>query len=466
MLRNTVDQTQEITNRQRFPKNNSFCYRWRILDDFSRSIDRQMFHLKVAGAGNHRSLLADKILQLYKGRYHGTRQDLIVELAQDAMKFLEKRRFENHKLSKAEVMLSKATTELMDRVFNTLLAFSTELNSLLGLSELFMTATEPEVKKRSNNSETSIAVSVQAHLSTSLYRLVIEGKTDSISFYVIPSDNILALPEISLHYEAIAVWRPQITAQGQVYWLSTAGILTEEMVDVSCAELLRKLLETTQERLAPSERLGREENCGFDLLEVDPWMQTQSSAAIEADFNQKSGHALANDENGFEYETDDSGWNHLEDVPNQAFDKKHVYANRFGDPSANPYSNMPSVSMSISTDAEPARHTLSSEGTRTDSVPSLATLLRESGNFSAQGEATQDVVLEPAIVRDAVIVEDPEVLTPGMIGAPQAQNEPNFDLKKEYFADTPESKKASKKGMASKRSTKKSNSKRGKRQGR
>lgn len=306
-MRNSYE-LQEVTNRQKFPKNNYFCYRWRVLDNFNKSIERRMFQLQVQGAGNNVTLLSDRILQLYKARHHDGRKDLIVDLAQDAMGFLHRRRQEHQMNSKIEVMLSKATASLMDRTFNTFLAFSTELNSLLGLSELFITATEPEVTKRSNQSATSIATCVQCHIATSLFRLVMEGRGDKISFYMIQSDNILALSDIT-RFEPIAVWQAQFAAEDRIYWVCSSGVMTEGMLDVACAELIRNLVETTQEAISPKHTYKKTDLQNFELEESDPWLQ------------------------------------------------------------------------------ETPVHTISSEGTRTDSVPSLATLYKESGIFEAvEGE--------------------------------------------------------------------------------
>ncbi|MBX9669024.1 MAG: hypothetical protein K2X93_15475, partial [Candidatus Obscuribacterales bacterium] len=210
-MRNPMD-ANEVRNRQHFPKNNLFCYRWRVLDNFNKSNDRQAFHLSHQTADNHFSLMSDKFLQLYKSRLTSSRNDLIVDLAQDAIKFLNRRKHEHFELTKVEVMLSKAVQELMERVFNTLLSFSTELNSVLGLSELFIAATEPEIKKRSNSSEASIALYIQAHLSTSLFRLVMEGRHDHICFYLIPADNIMAIQDLARQYEPVAAWKAQFAS--------------------------------------------------------------------------------------------------------------------------------------------------------------------------------------------------------------------------------------------------------------
>lgn len=139
MLRNSVD-LEELKNRRSFPKNNYFCYKWRIKDHFNRSIDRQIFHLRALGASNDVSLVNDRIMQLYKSSFGSSRKDLIVDLARDAMSFLDRRRSDQKRQQAKELRLSTATIELVQYASNVLLGFSTELNSLMGLSELFITA--------------------------------------------------------------------------------------------------------------------------------------------------------------------------------------------------------------------------------------------------------------------------------------------------------------------------------------
>ena len=221
------------------------------------------------------------------------------------MQFLDRRRQDNNKNSKAELLLSKATQGLMDRTFNTLLAFSTELNTLLGVSELFIIATEPEVTKRVTEGTTSHATCIQSHIATTQFRIVIEGKHDTISFYMIPADSILAHgADMQARYQPISTWTAQFAAQDQVYWVSANGVMTEGMLDTACAELIRILIDATQEAIAPHHAVVKREMNNFELEEVDPWVQ------------------------------------------------------------------------------ENQNHTISSEGTRTDSVPSLASLYAESGVFA------------------------------------------------------------------------------------
>lgn len=269
MLRNSVD-LEELKNRRSFPKNNYFCYKWRIKDHFNRSIDRQIFHLRALGASNDVSLMNDRIMQLYKSSFGSSRKDLIVDLARDAMSFLDRRRSDQKRQQAKELRLSTATIELVQYASNVLLGFSTELNSLMGLSELFITASEPEAKKLGACGE-GITHVVQAGFSTNSFRLVIEGRLECINFYLVPADSLLTLNEIAMNYEPLEKWRSLIGDTGAVQWYSGGQAIAEDMVEVICSELLRALLAATQERLMPELESVAADESFFELSAPAPW---------------------------------------------------------------------------------------------------------------------------------------------------------------------------------------------------
>ena len=269
MLRNSVD-LEELKNRRSFPKNNYFCYKWRIKDHFNRSIDRQIFHLRAQGASNDVSLMNDRIMQLYKSSFGSSRKDLIVDLARDAMSFLDRRRSDQKRQQAKEMRLSTATIELVQYASNVLLGFSTELNSLMGLSELFITASEPEAKKLGACGD-GITHVVQAGFSTNSFRLVIEGRLECINFYLVPADSLLTLNEIAMNYEPLEKWRSLIGDTGNVQWYSGGQAIAEDMVEVICSELLRLLLAATQERLMPELESVAQDESFFELSAPAPW---------------------------------------------------------------------------------------------------------------------------------------------------------------------------------------------------
>lgn len=491
MLRSSNELT-EVTNRQKFPKNNYFCYRWRILDYFSTSADRQKHQQELLVGGKDRSLLSDKILQLHKARYQGSRQDLIADLAQDAMQFLDRRRKESRKTSEESRLFFKAIRDLMQRTFKTLLAFSTELNTLLGLSELFITASEPEVAGRVNNDETMPYV--QCSLSTTLFRLLVDGRRDSIAFYLLPTDNIGALTDLG-PYAPVVEWKAQVNSQKGVFWVSETGALTGEMLEVACAELLRLLLGATQEMLSPNKEVD-ERNANFDLMEVDPWINGgPSSDTMSSDFEAKSGFNLAEPiQSKFEIKKNRDSWKRVNDAPVSTFAQPaSIPASKPFVPETQAYSITISTNYQSAPAAIPTQSAntdtakaISSESTRTDSVPSLQSLINQSGEYStalqnapiavepvilaAQEKETPAAALETESAPNAVQqkrsgqVEAPPAnifSSQSLIFNAQKSTAPKatYDLKAEYFA---EPQKNAGKGVANKRSTRKLNSKKNK----
>ena len=270
MLRHLISK-QEVENRRNFPKNNYFSYQWRVKDHFNKSIDRQMFHLSVHGADNHKSLMNHKVLQLHKSRFTGNRRDLVVNLAQDAMAFLDKRREEHSKSSKEQVLYSSSMTGLVENSFNLLLSCATELNTILGLSELFITATEPNLEVQDKTKET-VCSYTQCRFSTSLFSLVMEGRRERIKFYVVPADELISMDEVGVQYEAVSTWVGKLHENGDVTWKSQGMELNDDMLEISAIQLLGKLIDKTKERLTPVEKQEKADQ-EYALFEEDPWMK-------------------------------------------------------------------------------------------------------------------------------------------------------------------------------------------------
>lgn len=271
MLKNYMDVNEEVKNRNnKFPKNNYFGHKWRVKDGFSKSIDRERFHQNIMGGTQYKTLMNNKILSLYKSRYNRSRSDLIVDLAHKAMIFLEKRRYQKFTDAQTEVLLTNHTRGLVERVYNTLFAFTTELNSLLGLSELFVTATEPTLTGKENGRAT-VDSKTLARFSTNLFSLYIEGTKDHVKFYVLPADDLLALVDASLEYEATCTWEATLLRDQQVQWHDKNGPLTDELLEITCVELLNQLLEKTKERIMPSRMVAEAKGANFAYNAPDPW---------------------------------------------------------------------------------------------------------------------------------------------------------------------------------------------------
>ncbi|MBX9671599.1 MAG: hypothetical protein K2X93_28680, partial [Candidatus Obscuribacterales bacterium] len=196
-------------------------------------------------------------------------------------------------------------------------------------------------------------------------------------------------------------------SQGHVYWLSPAGVLTEEMIDVACAELLRHLIETTQEAIAPGctgepvDHTYRH----YDISDADPWTQESPYDQV-ADLMRESIQfepTLSIDRPGDRsVPRQTQKWNVLnESTSRVAADCNNVVISEPGcfsltitnaneDDRCSPFPRSVHAS-----DHSGDRSFAKCDGTTTDSVPSLNSLLKESGVFTT---APDKVSQKPAFV--------------------------------------------------------------------
>ncbi len=328
MLRNYVSQ-DETTNRIQFPKNNFFAYRWRIKDQFNNSIDRQKSHLRLLGGGQDATLLNSRILNLYKSRHNTTcKTDSIADLAQKTLAFLEERRQTQKKISETEVVLATHVRRLLERCYNTLFAFATELNTILGLSELFITNTDPVITNQLNGKPTVHSL-LLARLSTNSYSLFMEGTKDKIKFFLLPVEEILSLKDVSSHYNTIACFKAKLEADKSVTWWHDEDLLDDDMVDICCVELLNALIDATKDILVPpnpdDDPVNKE---SFSLFDPEPWNveamlrhHSQKNREIDEDnvdeLKRIAERVEAPAQATFEYDEANKRWQHISETPKQ-----------------------------------------------------------------------------------------------------------------------------------------------------
>lgn len=238
----------DLKARKQFPKNNFFCYRWRVVDNFNKSVERELNELHLSGGDYHKSLLNERILALYKMGYRRSKNDFMSKLTQDAMAFLEGRRTALSKAVQDESAFTKSMAMLVDSIFNVLLSCSIELNTVLGFSELFVAATEPEVQTYGSGGRTKIK-SLHARFSTSMFSLVLHGYKNKIEFYVVPVEELIGKQHPGSGHEPVATCVAEMNGK-EVGWLCDGQAFTEEQMESTCHMALKVLLENTQNMLS------------------------------------------------------------------------------------------------------------------------------------------------------------------------------------------------------------------------
>lgn len=235
--------------RLHFPKNNFFCYRWRVVDTFNRSIDREMFHMQLQGGNFHQALVNERVLALYKMSYRKTKNDFMSQITQSAVTFLESRRKALSEAVQKESCYTASMTEMVETIFNILLSCSIELNTVLGFSELFVAATEPEVVTYSASGHTK-QTSLRARLSTSLFSLVIHGQKNQIAFYLLPVEDLIGLTHTANGREPMHLINATIEDE-QVVWRIGGDIINDDdALEEHCMRVLHQLIQSTQDVLS------------------------------------------------------------------------------------------------------------------------------------------------------------------------------------------------------------------------
>lgn len=238
----------DIKARKHFPKNNFFCYRWRVVDEFSKAVDREMYQMQLNGGAFHQSLVNERIMALYKMGYRKTKNDFMSQITQSAMVFLQGRRTALSKAVQDESMYTSSMKEMVETMFNILLSCSIELNTVLGFSELFVAATEPEIVTFQSGSTTKIS-SLRARLSSSMYSLLIHGQKDKILFYILPVEDLIGLSPSVNGYEPIKVIQAHIE-EGAVIWEIDGKKVNEDSLEDACLRALHALIQATEQVLS------------------------------------------------------------------------------------------------------------------------------------------------------------------------------------------------------------------------
>ncbi len=236
-------------NNAKFPKNNHFCYRWRVVDEFNRSIDRELHNARLYGGDFHQSLINERVLSTFKTAKLKFNQDYMEQITADAKDFLNSRKTRAIEASQLEGIYTKSMSAVLQGLFDILLSCSIEFNSKLGFSELFIASMEPEVMQFTT--PTSKTTSLRARFSTSHFSLVMNGYKNEIKFFILPVEDLMGLSSFGYGRAAMLTLTGELTEEG-VIWSIDDRIVTEDEAEFLCLETMKKLVDQTCEVLSHS----------------------------------------------------------------------------------------------------------------------------------------------------------------------------------------------------------------------
>jgi hypothetical protein len=229
-------------NAARFPKNNYFCYRWRIVDEFNKSIDRDLHNARVYGGDFHQSLVNQRVLSTFKTAKLKYNQNFMDEITADALDFLQTRKQKASEVNELEQIYCKSMAAVLQGLFDILLSCSIEFNTQLGFSELFIASMEPEIM--TFTTPTAKTTSLRARFSTSHFSLVMNGFKNELKFFLLPVEDLMGLSSMGYGREALLTIKGGLTDDG-VNWSTEDGVITEDEAEKICLDAMKRLVEQT-----------------------------------------------------------------------------------------------------------------------------------------------------------------------------------------------------------------------------
>ncbi len=231
----------------RFPKNNHFCYRWRVVDEFNKSLDRDLHNARLYGGDFHQSLINERVLSTFKTSKLKFNQDFMTQITDDAREFLQTRKSRAIEASQLDTVYTRSMAAVLQGMFDILISCSIEFNTKLGFSELFIAAMEPEVMEFTT--PTSKTTSLRARFSTSHFSLVMNGYKNEIKFFLLPVEDLMGLSSFGYGRAALLTVTGELTEEG-VIWTTPSGLVTEDEAEMICLDTMKKLVDQTCEVLS------------------------------------------------------------------------------------------------------------------------------------------------------------------------------------------------------------------------
>lgn len=211
--------------------------------------------LEVAGGSGvsrreREAALNKQILVYHESQPADTGNDWMYRLKEESMKFLAEQRGVNLQELYRESIYKKGIETLIDKIFGLLQRYMFEFNQIAAGTDLQVTGTisgdVTEVIRYNQFREAEESKTYfRARLSTRYFSLTVRGADANVSFYLVPTNMVMALSKIERQYKPIATMQVKITEQGMM-WRMKDGVPPLDTLDELCMWLFSNLVQETK----------------------------------------------------------------------------------------------------------------------------------------------------------------------------------------------------------------------------
>jgi len=203
------------------------------------------------------SALAQQILVYHESEPAQAGNDWMYKLKEESMQFLADQKGVELQKGQREQIYKKGIETLIDKIFGLLQRFTFEFNQIAAGTDLHVSGTiSGDVTEVTQYNKLREAVQSEtyfrARVSTRLFSLVLRGRHESVEFYLLPVNKVMALSKSEKQYRALARIQVRITEEGMM-WRMEDGVPAVDSMDELCMWLFSNLINETKHATAAAE---------------------------------------------------------------------------------------------------------------------------------------------------------------------------------------------------------------------
>jgi hypothetical protein len=220
----------------------------------ARNVERTGFEtggtVGEVSADEREAALSRQILVYHESQNAETGNDWMYKLKEDSMQYLAEKRGIDLQQIYRESIYKKGIETLIDKIYGLLQRYQFEFNQVAAGTELHVSGTisgdvteVTRVNKMREAQETKTYF--RARLSTRSHSLVLRGKDDSIEFYLLPVNKVMALSKSEVDYKPLARIQVKISELGMMWRMADANPAVDSL-DELCMWLFSALIQATK----------------------------------------------------------------------------------------------------------------------------------------------------------------------------------------------------------------------------
>lgn len=217
-----------------------------------KSLKSDREHTKPARSNTHKELLETLSQSIaFVQEPQETSSDWMNKLKEDSAQFLAEQRGVQLRQIYQESRYKQGIESLMDKIYGLMQRYSFEFNHVACGTDLHVSNTisgdVTEVTRYNRFREVEeTRTYFRARFSTRLLSLVLRGKDDTVEFYIIPTNKVIALSKYENEYRPVAILEIRFTEQGMM-WRMKDGTPKVDSLDELSMWLFVNLIQDTKQ---------------------------------------------------------------------------------------------------------------------------------------------------------------------------------------------------------------------------